>query len=99
VEAVPAPHRRPDDHPPSACEFRCEFAVVTDYAGQHELQQIAIAEDTQHLALKLAQLRGETNGIYHVEAVARRIRVGNSTDDVKQVEHVLAVRYLRSIPD
>lgn len=84
---------------PAACEFAATFSVVTDYAGQHELQQHAIAEDTQHLALNLAQLRGETNGIYHVEAIRREQIGGRPTDDVVQIGHVLRVRYLRSIPD
>jgi hypothetical protein len=84
---------------PAACEFAATFSVITDYAGEHQQQQWAITEDTQHLALNLAQLRGETNGIYHVEAVRReQITTNKSTADVVQIGHVLRVRYLRSIP-
>jgi hypothetical protein len=84
---------------PAACEFSTPFRVLTDYAGQHEFQQWAITEDTQHLALNLAQLRGATNGIYHVEAVRReQITSSKSNADVVQIGHVLRVRYLRSIP-
>jgi hypothetical protein len=84
---------------PDACEYDCDFAVRTDYAGQHEHQQHAILEDTHHLALALARLRGEATGVFHVRALRteQRSRSATDTPDVVQIDHVYTVRFLRAL--
>jgi hypothetical protein len=84
---------------PDACEYDCEFAVRTDYAGRHALQQHAIGEDTHHVALALARLRGEATGVFHVRAIRRTQQSRSATDtpDVVQIDHVYTVRFMRAL--
>lgn len=84
---------------PDACEYDAVFAVRADYAGKHAYQQHAVIEDTHHLALALARLRGDATGIFHVRALRTEQRSRSKTDapDVAQFDHVLSVRFLRAL--
>lgn len=81
----------------SIFEHEAELRVRTDYAGQHDKTQFAIADDHVHLRDVLSTLKASDNGLQLVESIRLERRGFSEDDDVIQIDHVYSVRFMRSI--
>ena len=79
-------------------EHVAEMRVRTDYAGEHAQQQFIIIDDFHQLGDTLTALKASDNGVQLVTRLRIEQRVGKTdTDDVVQIDHVFAVRFMRRI--
>ena len=79
-------------------EHECRLRVRTDYAGDHAKMQFVIADDLQHLRDTLSTLKATDNGLQLVASVDSVTADGGNEDtDVLVIDHVMTVRYMRSI--
>jgi hypothetical protein len=79
-------------------EHECILRVRTDYAGEHAKQQHILIDDFHQLGDTLTALKASDNGL----TLVTRLRVEETEgeideDDVIQIDHVFAVRYMRTI--
>jgi len=81
----------------SIFEHEAELRVRTDYVGTHDKVQFVINDDLLQLRDTLSTLKANDNGLELVEAVRHDRRGYNEDEDTVQIDHVLLVRYMRSI--